>query len=343
MNKRIAARLHPFSHVPGTLCLLPKTHLKVRVFPARVEFSEQAVDWELQGPVKNFTVELDLEHEQITVFGMTRSGYVRYHIRVQGDSIAIVCDKAPFVTKETLLIPYSGRVHTSVPLERLSLGMHKLQDWDRIRNRLDFKEIFPIWMRIGQITPSAVPSSSNRGTLQLLRKCSECVEKNAKEEILSAFTQLFLAGSEGICVPRLFDTDYQGIIPIQPAETGDPLPLEILTQGAALIRSLFFKEEGNVLSLLPCLPPDFHVGRMMDVHTQYGDRVDLEWSKKQMRSICIRPQSERQMHLQLSRHLRTCRVRTGHKDKGIQCTINEGILILDLSPERSLFIDRFQK
>lgn len=339
MNIRIAARLHPFSHLPGTLCLIPKTHVQVRVFPARVEFSEQAIDWELQGPVKNFTVELDLEQEQITVFGMTRSGYLRYHIRVQSDSIAIVFDKAPFATQERVLIPYGGKVCASVPHERLSLGMHKLQDWDRMRRRLDLKEIFPIWMRLGQITPCASPSFSNKGNLQLLKKCFEC----DKQEILPAFTQLFLAASEGICVPRLYDTDYQGIIPIQQAERGDPLPLEILTQGAALIRSLFFKEEGDLLSLLSCLPPDFHAGRMVDVHTHSGDRVDIEWSKKQMRSLCIRPQTERQVHLQLSKYLRTCRVRTGHKDKGAQCTINEGILTLELSPEQSLFIDRFQK
>src|SRR5690348_5084004 len=186
MNIRIAARLHPFSHQPGTLCLLPKTHLKVRVFPTRVEFSdfEQGAfffDWDVQGPVKNFTVELDLEQQQITVFGMTRSGYLRYHIRVQGDGIAVVFDKAPFVNKETVLIPYNGKVCASVPQERLSLGMHKLQDWDRMRSRLDLKEIFPIWMRFGQITPSAPLSSSNKGNLQLLKKCSECIEENAKQ------------------------------------------------------------------------------------------------------------------------------------------------------------------
>ncbi len=367
MKIRIAARIHPFSHLPGAICLLPKTHLKLQIFPARVHFFlfEEAsflfsLTWDIQGPVKDFTVEMDLEQQQIIVFGTTKSGYMRYRLRRQVDGIGVHLDKLPqesinchlshhnqtyrLSRGETLLIPrtFIEQQPLSSP-ERLSLGMHKMQDWQLIRRRLDLKEIFPVWMRLGQITPHLSLSSSIKGNLSLLQKCEKIVKEETKQEVIPAFTQLFLAAFEGICVPRLFDTDYQGISPIERPEAGDPSPIAILTEGAALIRSLFFKETQDALSLLSCLPPDFHAGRILEAHTLLGDRIDFEWTKKQLRCISLRPHSERTMHLKMSRHIHKCRVRTSLKDRGKEHSLKEGVLLLEISPERPLFIDRFQK
>lgn len=358
MTIRIAARLRPFSHLPGTVCLLPRTHLKVQIFPARVDFSLFSLNWDIQGPVKDFTVELDLELQQIVVCGKTKQGYMRYRLQAQADGIAIILDKIPSHTLgchvsqvnqthslsrgETLLIPHNF-AEQQFTRERLSLGMHKAQDWQLIKRRLDLKEIFPIWMRLGQMTPPALLSSSTKGNLSLLSACAAVVEEERKSEVISAFTELFLAAFDGICVPRLVDTDYQGLSPFAAIEAGDPSPLPILNYGAFLIRSLFFKETSDTLALLPCLPADFHAGRMLEMHTLQKDQIDFEWSKKQLRTLCIRPCSERQLRLKLSRQLSSCRVRSSSKEGGKEHPITNGILSLDISPGVPFLIDRFQK
>lgn len=364
---RIAARIHPFSHLPGTVCLLPKTHLKLQIFPTRVHFFlfEEAsflftLSWDIQGPLKDFTVEMDLQQEQINVFGMTATGYIRYRLRRQSDGIGVIIDKLPqecvnchlshhnqtyrLSRGETLLIPRT--FIEQPPLfqpERLSLGMHKMQDWEHIKRRQDLKEILPIWMRLGQITPHLPPSSSTKGNLSLLEKCRESIRDNLKQEILPAFTRLFLTAFDGICVPRLFDVDYQGILPVEKAESTDPSPIPILTEGAALIRSLFLKETQDLLSLLPCLPADFHAGRVLEAHTLLGDRVDFEWTKKLLRRVILRPHSERIVRLKISRQIRACRVRTSLKERGREHSLKDGILLLELSPKQTLFIDCFKK
>jgi hypothetical protein len=221
--------------------------------------------------------------------------------------------------------------------------MHKMQDWQLIARRLDLKEIFPIWMRLGQITPHVPAPVSTKGNLSLLKKCEEIVNENLKQEVMPAFTRLFLAAFEGISMPRLLDTDYQGIVPIERPEAADPSPVVILTQGAFLIRSLFLRESHDELSLLPCLPPDFHAGRVVEAHTLLGDRVDFEWTKKQLRGVILRPCSLRTMHLKVSRHIQKCRVRSSLKDRGKEHSLKEGKLLLQLVPEQPLFIDRFQK
>ncbi len=367
MTIRIAARMHPFSHLAGTLCLLPKTHLKLQIFPTRVHFClfDEAsflfsLSWDMQGPLKDFTVELDLEQEQIIVFGMTPAGYMRYRLRRGADGIALIMDKPPqesischlshhnqtyrLSRGETLLIPRTFTEQLSLfQPERLSLGMHKMQDWQLIRRRLDLKEIFPIWMRLGQITPHLSSTSCLKGNLSLLNTCQDIVSGNRKQEAVVAFTQLFMAAFEGICLPRLFDTDYQGIAPIDKPEGTDPSPIVILTEGAALIRSLFFQETQDVVSLLPCLPSEFHAGRMIEIHTLLGDRVDFEWTKKQLRRVVLRPRTQRTLHLKISRHIQKCRVRVSLKDRGKVHSLKEGVLLLDLSPEQQILIDRFQK
>lgn len=365
MKIRIAQALHPFSHLPGTTCLLPYSHLKVQIFPTRVHFSlfEEilfSLTWDIQGPVKDFTVEMDLEQQQIVVFGMATTGYFRYRLKRQNDGIGVIVDKLVQKTINCDLSHHNQTYHLArgdilliprvfveqlpvISHERLSLGMHTVQDWPRIKSRLDFKEIFPIWMRLGQVTPHLPHTLSTKGNFSLLDTCHRIVNEDRKQEVIPAFKQLFLAAFESLCIPRLYDTDYQGILPVEQPETIDPSPITLLTQGAALIRSLFFQESHEVLSLLPCIPPDFHAGRLVEVHTLLGDRLDFEWSKKQLRSVILRPHSERRMFFKISQHIRTCRVRSSLKERGKEHMVQEGVLALDVSADCPLFIDRFEK
>ena len=367
MTIEIVQRLHPFSHLPGVLSLLPKTHLVLQLFPTRVYFfacgastALFSLSWDIQGPVRDFTVELNLEREEIRVFGVGQLGYFRYVFKRQGDGVILILEKSagPFmcchlsynqtpyrlIKGESLFFP--NTVHQPMPAvvsERLSLGSHKMQDWDLIKRRMDFKEIFPIWMRLGQISPSFSACDISKGNLLLLNKCAEMIDENRKQDVLAAFHKLFLASCQGIIVPQLYDTCYQGILPCETPAQDDPSPMPLLTQAARLIRQLFFKEEKNSLSFLPCLPPDFAAGRFLHIQTCSKDRIDFEWTKKQLRRVHIYPQSQRTLQLQFSRKLKSCRVRHSMKDKGKEGVLQEGALCVEVTAGQPLFFDRFQK
>jgi len=100
MRINSAARHLPFSHHPGICCPLPGSHLYLKLFPARLSFFHAgallfSLDLEIEGPVLDFTVQLDLEKMQIRVFGHTRKGYLRYALRREGDSVLLTCEKLP--------------------------------------------------------------------------------------------------------------------------------------------------------------------------------------------------------------------------------------------------------
>ena len=361
MRIHSAARHIPFSHRPGIFCPLPETHLSIQLFPARLSFFQAGVllfslDLKIQGPMLDFTVQLDLEQMQIKVFGHTQKGYLRYVLKREKETVFLKVEKLP---GKQLTCHYENQIwqltsgqklplscilpqaHGSAAVERLSLGIHKKQEWERVISRRDLKEIFPIWMRLGQCTPSISPAMKTEGTLRLLEKCHSLVQEGEKQQIKAAFETLFLAGFEGILTPHLFDRNHQGILYEEGIENSTAILL--LTQGAALIRSLFLQEERGILVLLPCAFSDFHAGRCVNMHTSEGEHLDFEWTKKEMRRVVFYPLQEKKAHFKFSKEFKRCRTRSSLKEKGHIHVLNEGLLSVQVAKERPLLIDSFQK
>ncbi len=358
MKLTIAQRLHPFSHQNGTKFLLPQTSFCLQVFPTRLEFTDLEgreapffIELDFTGPIVDFTAELDLEQGILRVFGTTQKGYMRYFLFARKDGIQLKLEKAPgeqvichlstssaafCLTKgESLLVPMLLRdADGQRSQERLSLGMHKAQNWELIRSRCDFKEIFPVWLALGWW----VPAQEAEGNYSLLEECRKNIETRNKAHLLGSFQKLFLASFEGVLVPRLVDTEHQGIV--QQTEP-DLLPLPLLTKGASLIRSLFVQEMAGKIAILPCLPAEFHCGRMTGV--QIGSAMlDFEWSKKSLRRLKIVSPLDTEVCLSL-KTIRSCRLRYGRGISKKAAIASDGSLILSLSPNQPAFLDRFEK
>jgi hypothetical protein len=309
MKITIAERLRPFCHLPGTACPVPWSPWKVEIFPTLLKFChmidgrryEERLDW--KGPILDFTVELDLEKGAVVVFGHTAQGYRRHNITV------------------TEMLPRK-------PLERLSLGSHKALDWELVRRRKEMKDILPVWHHLGQMVPMV--ETKKVGAASLLHP----YEKMAVEKGLLT---LFLAGFEKMMVPRLSDSDHQGII-----EEGEfsGSPLILLTAGAKLIRSCFFQESAEGFNFLPCLAPAWHAGRFVNIETRAGDGLDVEWSKKLLRTVVIRPQISREISLSVQKPLGSFRLRKSMKDKGVRCSADRPLM---LEKGQTLYLDRFEK
>ncbi len=351
MQITIAERLRPFSHNPGTYCLLPRTSLRFQIFPALIrvhDFSHAEpklmveIALSIRGPVRDFTVQLDLEKGIIKVWGDSKAGFFRYLIAKSDDKalFAIKVEKHPIEWESAQPIQVLKEFQ-AVPLlaERLSLGSHKAQDWELVRRRRDLKEIFPIWYRLGQLVPDGLKRSPE-GTAMLLEECRRGIVLGSSEEVLRPFLELFLAGFEGILSPRLQDDEHQGFLlnPVLPKSEATPLLL--LKEGFHLIRSLFFSVNGDVIDILPLLPPEFHCGRLL--HLACGDHghLDMEWTKKAIRRMVFHATADCKLRFYFGNQLKRFRLRESEQDRGHFLATNS---YLSFKQGQEYILDRFEK
>lgn len=321
MRIKIASRLQPFSHTKGITCPIPGSCEYVQIFPTRLHYREQEIKLPILGPLKNFTVTLDLERGCVTVFGSSVNGFKRYHLFLLNGEFQIDFEKAP----------------SPLPTqERLSLGSHLAQDWDRATRTGDLKALFPAWLRLAQMTPEVESFPS-----YLLNQIEK--SKQDKTQVVEAFERFFQAHFTGILHPRLHDTEHQGLIPDEEHLETHLSPLFLLKRSGMLIRSLFIEEReemANGVALLPCLPPEFHAGRYVDSVLKNGDQLDIEWSKKLLRRVIWRPTEDREVVLHLQKAIHSFRVRTSVQDRGYFLEVSQP---LQLQAGKVLYLDRFQK
>jgi hypothetical protein len=345
MRIQIPCRLRPYSHLPGTYCLIPGTFFRVQVFPSLVRIHDlqglyprlvSEIPLEVSGPVQGFTVQQDLERNLVRVWADTPTGYMRYRITVPDGTPILTGEKLP----PGVSLPESSPLSTSSGNgERLLLGVDKAQDWPMVMRRNLAEEIFPFWYSLGSKTPCQ-DLKSRKGTAFLLDACSAAMNSGAPETIIAPFMNLYSAGFEGILSPRLNDEDHQGFS-LPPLEPGDVLsPLILLKEGAKLIRSLFIRVEDKSVALLPSLPTDFHCGRFIHLAIPGVGVLDMEWSKKTLRRCLLRAETNTVIQFELPRELKQFRVRAGHKDRGHILSSSSPI---EIAENQEFFFDNFQK
>lgn len=363
MNFTIAHRMRPFSHKMGSIFLLPNSHFKVEIFPTLLRFTDLEnrmdpleIHLLLRGPVQAFTAELDLERGFICIFGMTLDGYVRYRLSYKASELLLFCEKTPSVLqlqhgstsvqlkpKQTLSIPMPFCLKEPQGLqERFHFGVHKAQDWELMKRRFDAQEIFPFWLALTQWVPFIPHQDHDQGMFSLINKCQAAIETKEKMQVISHFKNMFLAAFEGMFVPRLFDSDHQGIVDHLEDKTFPTTAL--LLQSAKLLKTLFFVEQENLFSLLPCLPPELHCGRVIQLQTTKLDRIDIEWSKKRLRRVFMQTGIVRPVTYQLPKEISSCRLRVHKKDKGQKLQVTkEGILLIPPLAHSKAWLDCFEK
>jgi len=335
MRFTIAERYRPFSHQPGTSSVLPGTNLRFQIFPSLVRvFEEDTVVSEINlavlGPVKDFTVQLDLEKGRIRVWGTASTGYMRYSIYPASTQEKFVLvqetgekDKAPECKKVTL--------------ERLSLGSSKAQDWDMVKRRFDMTEILPVWFFLGQQIEEK-DCAPAEGTAAFLHECRRAIISDDSRRLLEPFKLLFQSGFDGILAPRKTDSDHQGFH--LPPVASDFSSIALLSDGAKLIRSLFFSYNDCVVDILPALPVEFHSGRFIDLKCGTQGTLDMEWTKKAIRRVIFRANENGVIRFALSREINQFRLRLSETDRGQKLEPGTPIEIV---AGKTYYLDRFEK
>lgn len=340
MKLDIAARLHPYSHRPGTSVVLPGSSLRAQFFPTRIVVEgmakQRVLEIPVTGPVEEFTVQQDLERGEVAVWGRAREGFFRLHMRASHqapEGFLVAAEKMP----EGCVVAWEhmerlGPVETDRKgLARLSLGSHKAQDWELLHRREDFAELLPIWHRLGQMVP--------QGTCEVFADCAAALERRDAVGVMKGLRAVFLASFDGIFAPRFEDTLYQGIALPRVPEGVVRSPLSLLSHGSELIGTLFVQVSSDVVELLPVLPPQFHAGRFVGVSCGWG-KISVEWTKKAVRRAVLEADRDTTVSIQGRSQQKSCRIRTSTKDRGVRYLLGTPLSLL---AGTTYWLDNFEK
>ncbi len=371
MHIAITTRLKPFEKASGAHCPLPGSTYSLQIFPSKIFLYDLTSSYktilaeisvEIEGPVADFTVQLNLEKGNVLVFGKGIKGYFRYSITAveKAQGIMIHTEKALnqeiefnldssefkatrsderklFVVKDILS---SQTLYSNSGFDRLCLGSHKSQDWTLVKRRKSLKEIFPVWLRLGEMCDhvSEKKPSEFTGVASILKNCEEAIKLADRNEILKPFEILFEAGFYGIMSPSLNDEKHQGLILPKVNPTSSPLIL--LSYGAKLIRSLFATYNNKVLNVLPALPVPFHSGRLTQFKCDNVALVSLEWSKKIIRRMILIAEESDVIEVEFQKEIKRFRLRNEAGTLNVQCDVGSPIVV---EKGNTYYFDCFQK
>ena len=171
--------------------MIPRSRWSITAFPSELQFHHETthiLPLTLTGPIKGFTLEQDLERDEVRVFGHAGEGYFHYGIRHVGNEL-IVLGKRGIVRGERHVFSVEEASRGEAK-ERLFLGSYKQLNMDK---KLGEKEILPALFLLGQkLYPADTvkvthlldrmqggpyarkkvsPSPCNRGSCSFFAKC----------------------------------------------------------------------------------------------------------------------------------------------------------------------------
>lgn len=303
-----------FTHRPGTMIYLSGTSHAIQIFPTALRlFDCRGTDRELVkevflpelGPCSEWTVFIDSMRQTVRVEGRGLRGFFRYHIYAGQEGVYIKPAAGTLrlvahgvendVTKgDPFPLTDSPAILARFPTPRLLLGCHKAPLWDRICEDPQMEELLPLWYQL--FRPASLEDIAPSSTL--FGAVVQSVQNAASAAILPALATFFRVGMDGYFVPKRVDDAFLGYdTPLLP----DEMRLsEVHAAICALIRSLFIQEQGNILSILPCLPKELVCGRLLHETLLSGHQVDIEWRKGKIRRILLHAKTDGLVTLQAS-------------------------------------------
>jgi len=361
MKIHISSNYKPYTHSLGKPLVLPASNFCLKIYPQKIVVDDLytqksnvlTIKNNLIGPVKDFTVQQNINGCFVDVWGFTKCGYFGYRIQALQNSqgltikplgqtqkaIAWELDGEGYHNRNqdcdffSLNEAFEDNLVQACQIEILNLGNNKQQDWDLIHRRFDLTEILPLWYALGQRSPNC---SIGKGP-SLFSQCEQTIVEKQNDQIEASFMSLYRAGFTGMLCPQLYDTNYQGftVVPIESTTS-----LALLSEGAKLIRSLFVTQNDLVINLLKALPPQFDCGRMVNVNLDNVGTFDLEWTKKTIRRLIIRATHNTEIKLNLQSKVKEYRMLNREGLHGIVKTNGD---FITLKEDHTYFFDNFKK
>lgn len=349
--------LKPFSLDPGVSFMIPRTDLTCKLYPAKLEIISLTdetyfeLSFILKEPATSFMAQQDLEASALKIFIETDLGLFRYEVYLEKDDVVLKIKKtyeglvlASNGKKEVLnkgdlipLISYTKGVENQ-PLERLSTGIFKKQDIYQIDRRSCFREISPFLFHVGQLVPHSTPSSSEYGTLSLLKECFISEEAKDKAKLEKAFMSLYSAAYASFLTPKLHDHHFLGYaLPSGKEVLSDHISL--LLKPYQILRKTLFFEEANHVYLLPMLLKSFYCGYLSDLKSALGI-WDIVWSKGMISRARFRAKVNGFYKVTFPKGVKSCRIKCFRHKKGVDFISSEEV---SFSSNDVIIFDRFLK
>ncbi len=316
MKIEICGHIKPFSHAQhGIFVILPGTTIAFIIHPSLIEvLGSKSIKLDIEGPLLDFTVALDVERSEIHVYGTSKKGYLHYKIISSENGFELLSLRDRF--NQLSFTKNLKHEKTIFSFEKLHLGINKKQDIDLIQKRMDMKEILPFLFMMGQ-----------RYTLDNAWRLPSI--KSYKE-----LQELYLLFFKGFFIPSLNDN-----LGIKNPHFQKDLPACFLANFKEAIGALFFKETKDSLFILPHLFPEFACGRM--THIKLFDsklELNMEWSKKKIAKVILKAFAPLKFTLYFPSEVDRFRVRSSLKEIGLTCCNK---LECKLDSEQILYLDRF--
>ena len=355
MRIKIDQKYAPFTHVPGSFLMIPKSMYRMQVFPTKLCIEHvdtkkvTELDVLITGPIKNFTVICDLEKGCVRISGTSIEGYFYYAIFAGKKSIDLHVKRSPkegmtfrigskehhLSSKETHSIIKENSISLTETKERISFGNFKQQDFDKIKSRQDISEIIPLLMFYERYLPQKIKPLDI--SIPLMDELERFIAAKDRMKLEQAILNIFNVHFDGIFTTVFHDKNHLGL-----TAAIDSMGINsfiILKRLIDLLKSLFIQVDGNNINILPVLPVSFHAGRYTDINA--GDiSVGIEWSKKLIKKMEVSSKIAGEYKLHLQRGIKSYRIRKNTKERGIKMRVSNSLMIPN---EGILYLDRFEK
>jgi hypothetical protein len=352
---QIKSKLKPFSTTPGVEIPLVQAGLTLKIYPTFIEVFKEGISKRqltLQFPelTESFVASLDLYKGWIEVQLQFKKSTLHYLLLLENNELVLDLRRTPknsisytFEDKsfgslsknERLVLIRIQEVFSPSPLELLSLGGHKKQHLESMKERRDFIELAPHLFLMGQYAKKS-HLELNQGNFVYLKSAYDQRDKKNHHLILSELEPLLNTGFSSFFVPHVEDPFHWGYSTPK-VHLDRPSPFSLLRELYLLFRSFFIQSEDKALYLLPHLPPLFHCGRLIHVQ-QGGLHLDIEWSKKMIKKVYIRSNKEQTLKLHFQNPIQECRIRLENKPTQFK---NKSSFTFEKF--KTYIIDRFEK
>jgi len=358
MPIKIAQRLKPFSHLPGTRTLIPGSTVLAEIYPTRLRLYDfSSIEPVLKAEVAfsltkvvDFTVQLDLEKGRVAVFGKSGEEFFRYFLhaandldlpalrldKFQADLEPLLGTPCQLDRKTIVFSPNPKEIAYYTPElgERIFLGVDKKQNWERALERNDPREMFPFLFRLGQLIPYENQTLPHEGTYSLLHSC---FQTNGN---LQRCCDLLQVGFESLLVPGAKDTSYRGF-ELQPLVSKDlPSPLILPVMGTMALRRLFLQVEKDAAEFLPHLPAALNHGRFINFKINDKMTADLIWKKQKPMLLSLTAHGSTELNMRFPNGIKRFRLREKAHHKGTVVPASE---TLQFEAGRVYLLDKFER
>ncbi len=353
MQIKIKEKFKIISHDLGASFLILNTSYYVKIYPGLLIFKDLSCDrtfqffFKFQGPVKDFTILQNLFNGTLEVNFHSKDGYIAYQVlvkekdvylyfdKITKDHLEIEFDKVTKIrSKEKIKLPISVICETK-PEEYLFFGIHKKPDIYLIRKRENLQEILPFIFLYSQFFLNVQYNCCLRKNC-LLKEIEKNIQKKEKQNLYESVLKAFKVHFWGAFVPRMNDEEYQNIAAFFNTDLN---PFCIFIKFYHLIKNMIIDQNSNELFILPCLPPQFHHARAVNIKTLNGN-IDIEWSKKLLKKAIFKPEKDVSLKLILQSQIKTFRIRSNKNEKGQIFKNNDEIFF---KKDISYLLDKFKK